>query len=58
MTTVQHEARDGPALSAQGLERIEREAAKYPPEQRQSAVMSSLAIAQDEQGWLSSEAME
>jgi len=58
MTTVQHETRDGPALSAHALERIEREAAKYPPEQRQSAVMSSLAIVQDEQGWLSSEAME
>jgi len=58
MTTVQHETREGPALSAQALERIEREAAKYPPEQRQSAVMSSLAIVQEEQGWLSSEAME
>ena len=45
-------------LSAQSLQQIEREAAKYPPEQRQSAVMSALRIAQDEHGWLSSELME
>ena len=47
-----------PVLSAQGKERIERAAAKYPPERRQSAVMAALAIAQDEHGWLPSEAME
>ena len=58
MTTVKHEAREGARLSSQALERIEREAAKYPPEQRQSAVMSALAIVQEEQGWLSNEAME
>jgi NADH-quinone oxidoreductase subunit E len=45
-------------LSAESLRRIEREAAKYPPEQRQSAVMSALAIAQDQHGWLSNELME
>ncbi len=45
-------------LSPESLQRIEREAAKYPPEQRQSAVMSALAIAQDQHGWLSSEVME
>jgi len=45
-------------LSAESLQRIEREAAKYPPEQRQSAVMSALAIAQDQHGWLSNELME
>ena len=45
-------------LSAKALERIEREAAKYPPEQRQSAVMSALAIAQDEHHVLSNEVME
>ena len=45
-------------LSAKALERIEREAAKYPPEQRQSAVMSALAIAQDQHGWLPNELME
>ena len=40
-------------LSARALEKIEREAKKYPADQRQSAVMSALAIAQDEHGWLS-----
>jgi len=45
-------------LSADSLARIERECAKYPPEQRQSAVMSALAIAQDQHGWLSNEVME
>ena len=52
------EAREGPLLSPGAIERIERETAKYPPEQRQSAVMSALAIAQDEHGWLSNEVME
>ena len=45
-------------LSAESLQRIDREVAKYPPEQRQSAVMSALAIAQDQFGWLSNEVME
>ena len=45
-------------LSATALSKIERETTKYPPEQRQSAVMSALAIAQDEHGWLSNEVME
>ena len=45
-------------LSSQALQRIEREAAKYPPEQRQSAVMSALAIAQDEHHVLTNEVME
>ena len=35
-------------LSVESLGRIERECSKYPPEQRQSAVMSALAIAQDD----------
>jgi NADH-quinone oxidoreductase subunit E len=35
--------------------RFEREVAKYPAEQRQSAVMACLAIVQDEQGWVSAE---
>ena len=47
-----------PLLSADARAKIDREAAKYPPEQRQSAVMSALAIAQDEHGWLSNEVME
>ena len=45
-------------LSSESAARIEREAKKYPPEQRQSAVMSALAIAQDQHGWLSNELME
>jgi NADH-quinone oxidoreductase subunit E len=45
-------------LSPQALQAIERECAKYPPEQRQSAVMSALRIAQEEHGWLSNELME
>ena len=45
-------------LSAAALAKIERETTKYPAEQRQSAVMSALAIAQDEHGWLSNEVME
>jgi NADH-quinone oxidoreductase subunit E len=45
-------------LTAESLERIERECAKYPREQRQSAVMSALAIAQDQHGWLPDELME
>jgi len=45
-------------LSAGSLQRIDREIAKYPAEQKQSAVMSALRIAQDEHGWLSDELME
>jgi NADH-quinone oxidoreductase subunit E len=45
-------------LTPESLQRIEREAKKYPPEQRQSAVMSALAIAQDQNGWISDELME
>ncbi len=45
-------------LSAESLQRIERETAKYPPEQRQSAVMSALAIAQDQFHVLTNEVME
>jgi len=45
-------------LSAEALARIDREVRKYPAEQKQSAVMSALAIAQDEQGWVSPEVIE
>ena len=34
-------------------DRFERETAKYPPDQRQSAVMACLAIVQQQQGWVS-----
>ena len=45
-------------LSAESLQKIDREIAKYPPERRQSAVISALAIAQDEKGWISPEVVE
>ena len=45
-------------LSAKALELIDRETQKYPADQRQSAVMIALIIAQDEKGWLSTETMD
>ena len=44
-------------LSAEALRKIDRELTKYPADQRQSAVMSALAIAQHEKGHLSPEVM-
>jgi NADH-quinone oxidoreductase subunit E len=45
-------------LSPEALKRIDREVAKYPPDHRESAVMSALAIAQEEKGWLAPETMD
>jgi NADH-quinone oxidoreductase subunit E len=45
-------------LSPESIARIDREIAKYPPGQRQSAVMSALAIAQDEHRQLTTELMD
>jgi NADH-quinone oxidoreductase subunit E len=45
-------------LSAEALKKLDREIAKYPPERKQSAVISALAIAQDENGWVSPAVME
>ena len=45
-------------LTTDSLKKIDREVAKYPPDQKQSAVMSALIIAQDEKGWLSTETMD
>jgi len=45
-------------LSADSLQKIDKEIAKYPADQKQSAVMSALVIAQDEKGWLSTEVMD
>ena len=45
-------------LTTDSLRKIDREIAKYPPEQKRSAVMSALIIAQDEHGWLSPEVMD
>jgi NADH-quinone oxidoreductase subunit E len=44
------------SLSAQTLERFAREVAKYPEEQKQSAVMACLSIVQQEQGHVSTQA--
>ncbi|HEX2548108.1 MAG TPA: NADH-quinone oxidoreductase subunit NuoE [Ramlibacter sp.] len=38
--------------------RFDREVAKYPPDQKQSAVMACLAIVQEEQGFVSTESEE
>jgi NADH-quinone oxidoreductase subunit E len=40
-------------LSDAARVRFDREVAKYPPDQKQSAVMALLAIVQQEQGWVS-----
>ena len=45
-------------LSQDALKKIDREIAKYPADQKQSAAMASLAIAQEEKGWLSNETIE
>ena len=45
-------------LSTESLGKIDREIAKYPVEQKQSVAMAALAIAQEELGWLPSEAIE
>jgi len=55
MTTA---AKASTLLSTDALRRIDREVAKYPAGLQQSAVMSALAIAQDEFGWLSAELMD
>ncbi len=45
-------------LSAESTKKIDREIAKFPAGQKQSAVIAALAIAQDEKGWLSTETMD
>ena len=45
-------------LSKQAYEKIDREVSKFPADQKQSAVMGTLAIAQDEKSWLSPEVLE
>jgi NADH-quinone oxidoreductase subunit E len=49
---------DDMLLSQEAYKKIDRELAKFPADQRQSAVMAALAIAQDETGWLSPEVMK
>lgn len=45
-------------LSEQALKAIDKEIAKYPADQKQSAVMAALHIAQTEKGWLSTETID
>jgi NADH-quinone oxidoreductase subunit E len=45
-------------LSPESLAGIDKAIAKYPADQKQSAVMAALTIAQDEKGWLSTETMD
>lgn len=45
-------------LSTESLKKIDQEIAKYPLGKKQSAVMSALAIAQDEKGWLANETID
>ena len=45
-------------LSQESLQQIDREVAKYPADQKQSAVMAALRIAQVEKGWLPKEVIE
>ncbi len=49
---------DKPLLSETSYQRIDREIAKYPVDQKQSAVMAALAIAQDELHLLDTPAIE
>jgi NADH-quinone oxidoreductase subunit E len=46
-------ATTGFALTAEIRARFDREVAKYPPDQKVSAVMACLSIVQHEQGWVS-----
>ncbi|MEY8689980.1 MAG: NADH-quinone oxidoreductase subunit NuoE [Leptothrix sp. (in: b-proteobacteria)] len=43
-------------FSTETIARFDREVAKYPADQKQSAVMACLSIAQQEMGWVSPEA--
>jgi NADH-quinone oxidoreductase subunit E len=45
-------------LSAESLKKIDLAIAKYPADQKQSAVMAALTVAQDEKGHLSTEVMD
>jgi len=45
-------------LSDEAVRRIDREITKYPADQKRSAVIAALAVAQDEHGWVSAEVIE
>ena len=46
------------SLSPEAFKKIDRELSKFPSDQRQSAVMAALTIAQTEKGWLSNDTMQ
>ena len=46
---------DETMLSEDALKKIDREVSKYPANQKQSAAMAALRIAQEEKGWLAKE---
>ena len=48
----------GKMLSDNSKRKIDRELTKFPADQKQSAVMAALAIAQDENGWLPNALMD
>jgi len=54
--TSEKQAVQAASFSEATLARFAREVAKYPAEQKQSAVMACLSIVQQEQGWVSAEA--
>src|ERR1700739_2640927 len=56
--TAKSERQKSMLLSEQCYKKIDRELAKYPADQRQSAVMAALAHAQLELGWISPEVMQ
>lgn len=45
-------------LSQDAYKKIDAELTKYPADQKQSAVIAALAIAQDEKGWVSPEVIQ
>jgi len=45
-------------LSEQAYQRIDRELTKFPEDQKRSAIMAALTIAQEEKGWVSTEVIE
>jgi NADH-quinone oxidoreductase subunit E len=45
-------------LSSEALARIEKAVAKYPADQKRSAVIAALTIAQDDKGYLTTETMD
>ncbi|MYN13639.1 NADH-quinone oxidoreductase subunit NuoE [Pusillimonas sp. TS35] len=45
-------------LSEQAYQRIDQELTKFPADQKRSAIMAALAIAQDEKGWVSTDVIQ